>query len=193
MSLSAAAKNTMLDNWGVTQFSLHTDYSSSGANEVTGGAPAYARKNVSFSAASSGSKATSTQPVFDVPISTTVRWLGKWISATFAGMEANGGAEKEFSVDISTDVVTCYAHGYANTNTIAFYGDTTPGGLSEGTVYYVRDATTDTFKVAATSGGVAIDLTAVPGAACVVSKIIEEVFSAQGTLTVTSGSWNLNA
>lgn len=192
MSLTAAAKNTMLDNWGVSQLSLHTAYSSTGANEVTGGSPAYARQSVTFAAASSGAKATSNQPVFNVPISTTVRWVGKWISATFAGMEANGGSEKEFFVDISTDIVTCYGHSYANTNTIAFYGDSVPGGLVEGTVYFVRDATTDTFKVAATSGGAAIDLTSVPGAACVVSRIVEEVFSAQGTLTVTAGSWNLN-
>src|SRR5262245_36525737 len=173
MSATTALKNTMLDNWGVTQVSLHTAFSSSGANEVAGGSPAYARVNASFSAASGGSKALSNQPQFNVP-ATTVRWIGKWIGATFAGMVANGGTEKEFFIDVSSDVVTSYAHSFSNTNTISFYGDTVPGALTEGTVYFVINATTDTFQVSATSGGAAINLTSVPGAACVVSRIIEE-------------------
>jgi len=34
-----------------------------------------------------------------------------------------------------------------------------PTGITAGTVYYVRDKTTDTFKIAATAGGSAIDIT----------------------------------
>ncbi len=54
---TAACKNLMLDAFGITHISLHTAYSASGANEVTGGSPAYARKAISFSAAGSGSNA----------------------------------------------------------------------------------------------------------------------------------------
>lgn len=190
MSLSAATKNAMLDNWGVNALSLHTAYSASGANEVTGGS--YTRETVTFSAANAGAKATSNQPVFDVP-ATTVRWIGKWATATFAGMTPNGGSEKEFFVDVSADTVTCYAHGYSNGQTIVFFGDTPPAPLVEGTVYYVTNQTADTFTVASTLGGATINLTAAPGAACVVSKIVEEVFASPGTLTVTSGTTNLNA
>jgi hypothetical protein len=192
MSFTAAAKNTMLDNWGVTQLSAHTAYSTTGTNEVTGGSPAYARVNATFAAASGGSKALSNQPQFNVPAGTTVRWIGRWATGVFHGMEPNGGQEKEFWVDPTTDVVTCYAHGYVNGDKVVFYGDTPPAPLVEGTIYYVRDATTDTFKVETAPAAGAVNITAVPGGACVVSKIIEETFGAQGTLTVTSGSWNLN-
>jgi hypothetical protein len=192
MSFTAAAKNTMLDNWGVTQLSAHTAYSTTGANEVTGGSPAYARVNATFAAASSGSKALSNQPTFNIPTGTTVRWIGRWASATFHGMEPNGGTEREFFVDPSTDIITSYGHGYANGDKVAFYADTPPAPLVEGTVYYVRDSTTDTFKVETAPAAGAVNITAVPAAGCVVSRIIEEVFAAQGTLQVTSGSWNLN-
>jgi hypothetical protein len=37
--------------------------------------------------------------------------------------------------------------------------DTLPGGLSLNTTYWVRDSSTNTFKLAATSGGSAIDIT----------------------------------
>lgn len=191
MAGTAALKNTMLDNWGVTQLSLHTAYSTTGANEVAGGSPAYARQNVTYAAASSGSKALTTQPVFNVPAS-TIPWIGKWTGSTFAGMTANGGQEKEFHVDVSANTVTCYGHAYSNGQTIAFYGDTPPGGLSEGTIYYVVSATTDTFQVSATLGGAAIDITAVPATGCVVSKIVAQVFSDQATMTINTGSSNLN-
>jgi hypothetical protein len=47
-------------------------------------------------------------------------------------------------------------------------------------------ATTDTFQVAATAGGAAIDLTGQAAASYVVSKIVEATFAGQGTHTVTS-------
>lgn len=62
--------------------------------------------------------------------------------------------------DITTDRVTFAAHGLLDTDRIQFYSTgTIPTGLVEGTVYFVRDKTDDTFKVAATSGGAAINLT----------------------------------
>jgi hypothetical protein len=57
----------------------------------------------------------------------------------------------------------------------------------------VRDSTTDTFKVAATLGGAAINITAVNSLDSVMSKIVEEVYGAQGTHTVTAATLNLNA
>ena len=52
MAASAQLKNTMLDNFSVTHFSLHTAYSTTGSNELTGGS--YARKAVSYGASSNG-------------------------------------------------------------------------------------------------------------------------------------------
>lgn len=180
------AIHNMLAAEGTTYLSLHSAYSASGAGEITGGSPAYARKTVTWTTPASRSILLAGAVTFDVPAS-TVAWIGRWnavTGGTFLGMGAVQGDEKEFSVDITTNVITQTAHGYLDTNTIVFYGGTPPGGLVEGTTYYVRDKTTDTYKVAATSGGTAIDITTVPAAACVVSKIIPEVFGAQGMVNV---------
>lgn len=191
MSLVTTAKNTMLDALTVDTLSLHSGFPGlTGANEISGGAPAYARKAVTFAAASGGSRATSATVTFDVP-ATTVRWVGLWSGATYMGYAPNGGTPKEFVATPSTDIVNCTAHGYADTQTVVFYTGTTPTGLTEGTVYFVRDATADTFKVAATSGGVAIDITGAGSTDCVVSAITEEVYAAQGTHDLTSGAIGL--
>ena len=181
-----AAIHNMLAAEGTTYLSLHSAYSSSGANEITGGTPAYARNAVTWTTPASRSKTIAGAVTFDVPAS-TVAWIGRWTAVTagtFLGMGPAQGDEKEFSVDVTTNVFTSAAHGYLDTNTIVFYAGTVPGGLTEGTTYYVRDKTTDTFKVAATSGGTAIDITSVPAAACVVSKIAAEVFGAQGMVNI---------
>lgn len=60
----------------------------------------------------------------------------------------------------STDVVTLNGHGLSNTDPVVLHNVSAPCGLRAGQVYYVRDSTTNTFKLAATSGGAAIDITA---------------------------------
>lgn len=85
MPYSAQAKAYMLDQLGtVCVFaSLHTaNPGSTGASEVIGGSPAYARKALTWNAASAGSKTLSNQPTFDVPASTTVTHIGLWSAAT---------------------------------------------------------------------------------------------------------------
>ena len=64
------------------------------------------------------------------------------------------------NVDTGTDVLTANAHGYTDGERIKFNATTTlPTPLVKTNTYYVRDATTNTFKVADSSGGVAIDIT----------------------------------
>ncbi len=189
--LSDATVNSMLDSQTLDLCSLHTAYSASGANEVTGGTPAYAKKAITMAAAASRARAASTQPVFDVPVGTTVRFIGLWTNAgtVFKGMVANGGSEKGFQVDVTNNHVLCETHGWVNGDKVVFYGGTPPTGLTEGTVYFVVGVVSgdpDTFDVALTAGGAAIDITGQPAAQCKFSKIIEEAFGAQGTFTVTS-------
>lgn len=86
-TLSTLGKNAALDAIGTTYgfASAHTgDPGATGtANEVTGGSPAYARKAISWAAASNGSKALqATFPVFDIPAGTTVAFIGLWTLAT---------------------------------------------------------------------------------------------------------------
>jgi len=67
---------------------------------------------------------------------------------------------KVFTVNTTTDVITCTAHGLSDTDKVRFYTSSAlPSGISANTTYYARDTTTDTLKIAATSGGSAIDLT----------------------------------
>ena len=63
------------------------------------------------------------------------------------------------SVDFAAgDTITVTGHGFNNGDVVTF-GGTAPGGLSTGIAYYVINKATDTFQVAATSGGSVIDLT----------------------------------
>ncbi len=195
--LTTFTRNAMLGGFPGTHVSAHTAYSATGTNEVTGGAPAYARKAVTYAAASAEGRTASTTPVFDIPAAATVRFIGMWDAVTagnFLGMIANGGDEREFSIDIATENrVKLTAHGWAATQKIVFIGDTPPAPLVEGTVYFVAGTVNaNDFQVSATSGGGAITLTAEAGPKCVVSAIVEEAFGAQGTLSLTPHAVRLN-
>lgn len=67
--------------------------------------------------------------------------------------------QADFTALASSDVFSATAHGYSDGDKIEFAGASLPTGLTAATAYFVRDKTTDTFKVAATSDGTAIDLT----------------------------------
>jgi hypothetical protein len=198
---STHARNTMLDAIGVTHASLHTAYSAVGANEVAGGAPAYARKAATFNAAAGGAKTSSNAPIFDVPAAATIRFIGFWdavAAGNFKGMVANGASsgtgigEFEFWIDVVANTVEHAAHGLLDGDKIVFYNGAAPGGLVEGTVYFVVNKTVDDFQVAATLAGAAIDLVSQAADSVVCAKIVEETFGAQGTHTVTSSSLGLN-
>ena len=183
-----AAKNAMLDAEGSTHLSLHSDWSATGANEISGGSPAYARKAATFDAASGGSKALSAPLTFDVPGgATVVAWVGRYTAltgGTFLGMTPLNGIERPISVDLTANTIKQAAHGYANDSRVVFVGGTPPGGLTVGTTYYVINAATDTYQVAATQGGAAIDLTAEPSAGCRAAQLVPETYNSQGTLQV---------
>lgn len=89
-SFSTSAKNTMLDGLTITYASLHSgDPGADGtANEISGGSPAYARKAVTFNAASSSSRALNADVTFDVPAA-TVAYVGYWSAeaGTFLGSD----------------------------------------------------------------------------------------------------------
>lgn len=197
MPFSTAGRNAALGGVGVTHASLHSGFpGNNGANEISGGSPAYARKSVTFDAASGGSRAQSGTAVFDVPGSTTVRHIGFWTAltgGTFLGYHPIGGqTAREFVTDLAGDTLRSNSHGYANGDQVVVCGDTVQGGLTEGTIYFVVGAATDTFQLAATAGGAAIDLTSLAGSAAQVIRIIPEVFGSQGTLTLSAATLSLN-
>lgn len=61
--------------------------------------------------------------------------------------------------DVTADTFTRTAHGLANGTQVVFTSLGTTTGLTAGTTYYVVSTATNTFKVAATSGGTAINIT----------------------------------
>ena len=198
MPLSTGSENYALDQLGtnkLTYASLHTAYSSTGTNEVSGGG--YARQAATWSAASGGSKSlAATLPSFTVPSSTTVEFVGFWdasSSGNFGGMFPNGGASPfTFSASSSNNVFTAPGSGYSNNATVVIFataGSTLPGGFTAGTVYFVVSASTDTFKLSATSGGSAITVSA--DGSGIVAGITTETFGSAGTFALTSGSVTL--
>ena len=194
--LTDATVNTMLDSVVHDLASLHTAYSATGANEVAGGTPAYARKAITVGAAATRARAATSAPVFDVPGLTTVRFIGLWTNAgaVFRGMFASGGNEKGFQVGVTGDTILCKSHGLVNTDKVVFYGGTPPTGLTEGTVYFVVGNTAgdpDTFQVSLTLAGAAVDITGQPASQCKFSKMVEELFAAQGTYTVSALSFGV--
>lgn len=96
MGLSIVAKNTALDALTLAFLSLHDDDpGDNGANEVSGGSPAYARKAVTIDAASAGARVQSDQPLFDVPASTTVKYVGVWSLVTGGVFNGSGDVTDE--------------------------------------------------------------------------------------------------
>ncbi len=191
-AISSSAIGAMLNALAVDTASLHTDFPGlTGANEVSGGAPAYARMPAAFGVAAGGIRSLSGAVTFDVP-ATTVRWIGFWAASTFLYYTPNGGGTpKEFIADPAVDLVRCVAHGYANDDLIVFYGGVVPGGLVEGTPYYVISSATDSFQVAATVGGAAIDLTSAGGTDVQVCSIVADVYASQGTHQLATAQFGL--
>jgi len=177
--------------------SLHTAYSSSGLNELTGGSPGYAREGVTWSAASTGSKqSASVAGAFNVPASTTVAYVGLWSassSGTFAGMGPNGGATQYgFTAATSGNLFTAPGSSYSAGQTVVLFdgaGSTIPSNFTVGTVYYIISPSGATFELSASSGGAAITVNA--AGAGIVQAITLESFGAQGTFTLSSETLSL--
>ena len=108
MALNDTGKNVMLDALaGAAGFvSLHTaDPGTTGINEATGGAPAYARKAITWNAAATGSVTASNQPVFDVPAGTYTH-VGFWSLVTAGTFYGSGDITDEVFAGQGTYTLT---------------------------------------------------------------------------------------
>jgi hypothetical protein len=194
--LTNAAVHMALDAIDIDEISLHSAYSATGANEITGGS--YARNAATYAAAASRARALSGTETFPgLPAGAEVWWIGKWSTTgpTFLGMSPNGAAPKSFQVDVANNRILCEAHGLVNGDRAVVYSGTAPAGLTIGTHYYVVGVTAgdpDYFQLSLTSGGAAIDITGQPGDGCVISKIVGEVYAgANGTFNLTGDTVSL--
>ena len=85
----------------------------------------------------------------------------------------------------STDTITRNNHGYSNTDEMRFYRIQTTTGLVEGRLYYVINATQNTFQVSESVGGSAVTLTNDGSASLFPYKIATIVAEADAGSTVT--------
>src|SRR6185436_2482651 len=195
MPFNDAAKNAALDALDesasqITHVGIHTlvdpgTGTNAAAGEATGGSPAYARQAVTWGAAASGQKTNSGTLTFDVPAG-TYGFFTYYNHLTtnvgnYRGYAPFGGSVRGFaSVDaagVTSDTITSGAHGLSNDNRVMVFNvfaESLPTGLTEGTIYYVVGAATDTFQVSTTSGGSAVNLTAV--GELFFQKVVPEVF-----------------
>ncbi len=128
--------------------------------------------------------------VYQLPTDNTTgrktRGLLQAITSNVASGLATGQA---FTVVAATDLFTSAAHGYSNGDALLASALTGAAGLTVLTYVYARDVTTNTFKVAATAGGAAIDITtdgsgtlqtAQPLTLTMVLDLIQSVFTSRG-------------
>jgi|GEM_PF-988032 len=87
--------------------------------------------------------------IFDAPAAGNMLYRG-WLSTL----------RYIFTAAAATDVFTAPGHTLVNGDRVILQGDALPTGVAADTVYYVRDVAGSTFKLAATQGGAAIDITA---------------------------------
>lgn len=178
--------------------SLHAAYSATGANELTGGSPAYAREALTWSASSGGTKSTaSVAGTFNVPAPGTVAYVGLWSASTsgaFAGMGPNGGAAQYgfTSTAASPVVFTAPGSGYSNNQTVTLFdsaGAVISPDFTVGQIYYVTNASGATFQLASSSGGTAVN--SASAGAGIVQAVAVETYGSQGTFTLTSDTLTL--
>lgn len=194
----------------ITHVGIHTlvdpgTGATANAGEASGGSPAYARLAVTWAAASGGLRSNSGALTFDVPAG-TYGFFTLWTALTgnttqYRGHIPFGGASALkgfFSVDptLTNDALLSVAHGMANGDRVQLFNvfaESLPAGLAEGTIYFVVNAATDSFKVSATQGGAAVDITALGGGEGFWHRVVPETFAAQGQVTVQAGQLVLDA
>lgn len=215
MPFNDSAKNAMLDalDETATQIThigvLQLGDPGTGANftgtEATGGSPAYARQAVTWAAAASGQKSNTGALTIDVPAGTYSHFLlmnavtGN--TNNYKGYIPFGGASAVkgfFSVDttLTNDALLSVAHGMSDNDRVMLFNvfaESLPTGLAEGTIYHVVSSAANSFKVSLTSGGAAVDITAVGGGEGYFQRVVPETFGAQGQITVAASALVLDA
>lgn len=69
------------------------------------------------------------------------------------------GHSQSFTADAGSDTITANAHGLLDGEVVRFKGSDLPAGLSQSTLYYVKNKATNTFMVSLTAGGSSVDIT----------------------------------
>lgn len=196
MPLNTNGRNAILTSGkgGITHITALTD--------LTPTAVAGARQAITWGAAASGAATNSGAIAIPMGAGETAVALGVYdalTSGNFLGYLPYGSAGQlvDGTATVATsDTFTSYAHGLAADDRVFFSavaGESLPTGLSATTIYYVRATglTSDTFTVATTSGGSAVDVTAAGEVAWF--KTVPNTFASAGNLNIAGGSLTLDA
>lgn len=84
-------------------------------------------------------------------------YVPAWEDVERAGLGAPSST-RTGAVAVATDIITDTAHGLVNGQGIVLYSLSTVTGVSVGVTYYVIGATANTFQIALTPGGAAINM-----------------------------------
>ncbi len=195
MPWNTTGRNALLTSGkgGVTHLGAVTDLA---GTEVTGGT--YARQAVTWGAAASGQASNSGAISIPCPASATpVIGLGAYDALSAGNILGIFplGSSGQFVDGVATvttgDTFTSNAHGLAADDRVfvwAVAGESLPTGLSATTLYFVRSTglTADTFTLATTSGGAAVDVTAAGEVAW--AKTVPNTFASAGNITYAAGA-----
>lgn len=190
MIFSDNAHGQALDAMTLTHLSVAAAYPGrTGAAEIS-----TARLAATFAAASGSPRTRALSSPVSIAVAQGASQIARWVQAhtaltsgTFqAAIPVQSTGMKAYTVDATNNLIQCRAHGYALNSKVVFFSNTAPGGLTEGTVYYVVNPTTDSFQVAASASGSAIDLTNTVNSAFL-SNIVELDFTgAPGSVDVNT-------
>jgi hypothetical protein len=171
------------------------------STEASGGS--YARQAVSFPAAASGTSSNTGALTVPMPVGATAIAVGLYTALSAGSLVAylpHGGVGQVLqgvgAVEaIATDTIRSNGHGLAADDRVfvaAVNNETLPAGLSASTLYFVRATglTTDTFTLATTSGGAAVDITALGEVAWF--KTVPQPFPSGGNLTIAANALTLD-
>jgi hypothetical protein len=196
MPLTTTGRNNVLTN-GLTSFTHVGAYTDLGVTEVAGGS--YARQAVTWTAAASGVRDNNAQLTIPIPAGTTVFVGGIWDAATVGnsdGFFQIGSTLRGAGTVVTAagDFISSNGHGLVNTDRVfvsSVASEALPAGLSATVLYFVVNKTTDTFQLSLTSGGAAVDITALGDLAWF--KTVPETFSSAGNLVIATGALDVDA
>jgi hypothetical protein len=189
MPLTTQGRNDLLNN-GLTSFTHVSAMSDLGTTEVSG----VTRQPVTWATAASGQRSNSAQLTIPVGVGQTVQVVSIH-SALSAGnveawMQIGSAVRGVGSIDaIASDVIQSNGHGLVADDRIFITpvaGESLPSGLSATTLYFVRATglAADSFTIATTSGGAAVDVTSLGEVAFF--KTVPQPFPSGGSLVIAT-------
>jgi hypothetical protein len=196
MPLTTTGRNDLLTN-GLTNFTHASAMTDLGTTEASG----VTRQAITWAAAASGQRANSAQLTIPIGTGVTVQ-VGSIHSALTAGnieawFQIGSTLRGVGSVDATaTDLIQSDGHGLTTDDRVFFTtvaGESLPTGVSATVLYFVLASglTADAFKVATTSGGTALDITALGEVAWF--KTVPQPFPSGGNLVIATSALTLDA